>query len=163
MSTLSRQREVQGAGEGLLGPIRRLTVAVSLRTGGCGDVGLCVVYPESTRDVPDAAALGEDVDPLDLLTRFLSGFRSAYRPRDPGFAAAVIERWSAVSATLGAGERVALTRLSADYDALLKQKGTAPTAPALAGNGSVLPVFARAAFAAMTSRSSMVQIGRAHV
>ena len=53
------------------------------------------------RDVPDAAALGDEVDPLDLLTRFLSGFRAAYRPADPGFAAAVVARWSGVSATLG--------------------------------------------------------------
>jgi BirA family biotin operon repressor/biotin-[acetyl-CoA-carboxylase] ligase len=53
------------------------------------------------RDVPDAAALGDEVDPLDLLSRFLSGFRAAYRPADPGFAAAVIERWSGVGATLG--------------------------------------------------------------
>jgi BirA family transcriptional regulator, biotin operon repressor / biotin---[acetyl-CoA-carboxylase] ligase len=52
-------------------------------------------------DVPDAGALSGDVEPLDLLTRFLSGFRAAYRPGDDGFAPAVIERWSGVSATLG--------------------------------------------------------------
>ncbi len=53
------------------------------------------------RDVPGAAALGDDVDALDLLSRFLVGFRAAYRPRDAGFAAAVAARWSGVSATLG--------------------------------------------------------------
>lgn len=53
------------------------------------------------RDVPGAAALGEAVDPLDLLTRVLAGLHAAYRPADPNFPAAVIERWSAVSATLG--------------------------------------------------------------
>lgn len=52
-------------------------------------------------DVPDAAALGADVDPMDLLTRFLTGLHAAYRPSAPGFADGVVARWSAVSATLG--------------------------------------------------------------
>ncbi len=60
------------------------------------------------RDVPGAVGLGDDVDALDLLCGFLVGFRAAYRPRDAGFGAAVIARWSGVSATLG--REVAATR-----------------------------------------------------
>lgn len=52
-------------------------------------------------DVPGAGALGDDVDPLDLLARFLVAFREAYEPLDGAFAARVIDRWSRVSATLG--------------------------------------------------------------
>lgn len=52
-------------------------------------------------DVPDGRGLGAGVDPFDLLTRFLRRFRAAYAPGSPAFAAATVERWSSVSATLG--------------------------------------------------------------
>jgi BirA family biotin operon repressor/biotin-[acetyl-CoA-carboxylase] ligase len=61
-------------------------------------IGVNLDAPE---DVPGSGALGPMVDPMDLLTRFLVGFQVAYTPVESGFAAATVERWSAVSATLG--------------------------------------------------------------
>jgi BirA family biotin operon repressor/biotin-[acetyl-CoA-carboxylase] ligase len=53
------------------------------------------------KDAPEAAGLGEDLDPMRLLTSFLSGFRRLYLPADAGFAAAVLDAWRKVSATIG--------------------------------------------------------------
>ena len=52
-------------------------------------------------DVEGAAGLGEDVDPIGLLTGFLQRFRAGYRPQDPSFGTEIVRRWSAISATLG--------------------------------------------------------------
>jgi BirA family transcriptional regulator, biotin operon repressor / biotin---[acetyl-CoA-carboxylase] ligase len=51
--------------------------------------------------VPGARGLGMDTDPLALLEAFLHRFREGYLPGSPGFAAAVVDRWSRISATLG--------------------------------------------------------------
>ena len=53
------------------------------------------------RHVHGAAGLGDEVDPIALLGRFLVGMRAAYRPADPAFPADVVALWSGVSATLG--------------------------------------------------------------
>jgi BirA family transcriptional regulator, biotin operon repressor / biotin---[acetyl-CoA-carboxylase] ligase len=58
-------------------------------------------------EIEGAAGLGEDVDPMGLLTGFLQRFRAGYRPEDPGFGAETVLRWSAVSATLGREVEVA--------------------------------------------------------
>jgi len=59
------------------------------------------VNVEAPPDVEGAAGLGADVDPMDLLTRFLAGFRAGYRPGDAGFADAVVSRWTAGADTIG--------------------------------------------------------------
>jgi BirA family biotin operon repressor/biotin-[acetyl-CoA-carboxylase] ligase len=48
--------------------------------------------------IEGAAGLGPEVDPLELLSRFLISFRSGY---EPGDAEAMAARWSAASATIG--------------------------------------------------------------
>ncbi len=49
--------------------------------------------------IGDAAGLGPSVDPMELLTRFLIGFRAGYEPGVDDEAA--VARWMAVSATIG--------------------------------------------------------------
>ncbi len=51
--------------------------------------------------VPGAAGLGEDIEPMELLTAFLVRMRQGYVPADPGFARAVCAHWRTVAATLG--------------------------------------------------------------
>jgi BirA family transcriptional regulator, biotin operon repressor / biotin---[acetyl-CoA-carboxylase] ligase len=51
--------------------------------------------------VAGAAALGDRVDPMELLSAFIGRFRTGYTPTAPGFATAVADRWKEVSATLG--------------------------------------------------------------
>jgi BirA family biotin operon repressor/biotin-[acetyl-CoA-carboxylase] ligase len=44
---------------------------------------------------------GVSIEPEDLLARFLSGFRAAYRPIDPDFGVHVVARYQGVCATIG--------------------------------------------------------------
>lgn len=76
-------------------------LAESSVTGG--DVAWVVLGAGLNLEVPDvagAAALG-DVDAGSLLGGFLERFRGLYEQPAAAFARDVIERWSAVSATLG--------------------------------------------------------------
>lgn len=59
-------------------------------------------------EVEGATGLGGGVDAIALLTTFLRRFREGYRPGAGGFADAVLDRWSAVSATLGSEVEVLL-------------------------------------------------------
>jgi BirA family transcriptional regulator, biotin operon repressor / biotin---[acetyl-CoA-carboxylase] ligase len=59
--------------------------------------------------VSGAAALGDDLDPTELLAVFLRSFREGYRPGDPVWSTTVIERWRSVADTIG--RRVRARRL----------------------------------------------------
>lgn len=55
------------------------------------------------------ATEGGPADPAHLLAGFLSGFRAAYRPAEPGFVARVVEEYAAVCASIGRRVRVITT------------------------------------------------------
>jgi BirA family transcriptional regulator, biotin operon repressor / biotin---[acetyl-CoA-carboxylase] ligase len=56
---------------------------------------------EAPAQVEGAAGLGAGMEPMALLTTFLSSFREAYRTQDAAFADEVVSRWTAVADTIG--------------------------------------------------------------
>jgi BirA family biotin operon repressor/biotin-[acetyl-CoA-carboxylase] ligase len=87
---------------------------------------------EAPPGIEEAAGLGSAVDPLELLTRFLIGFRSGY---ESGDVVAVGARWTAISATVGhpveatsqEGARITGEAIGVDErGALIVDTGTGP-------------------------------------
>jgi BirA family transcriptional regulator, biotin operon repressor / biotin---[acetyl-CoA-carboxylase] ligase len=67
-------------------------------------------FPEELRASATSLALaGAAVEPEDLLTGFLKGFRAAYRPADPDFGAHALFRYRGTCATIGRRVRARTT------------------------------------------------------
>ncbi|MGH2724699.1 MAG: biotin--[acetyl-CoA-carboxylase] ligase [Actinomycetota bacterium] len=66
--------------------------------------------PPDVREVATGlAAEGGPADPATLLAAFLTGFRNAYRPWEPGFVGRVVGEYAKVCATIGRRVRVTTT------------------------------------------------------
>jgi BirA family biotin operon repressor/biotin-[acetyl-CoA-carboxylase] ligase len=72
-------------------------------------VNVAAAPAEVSAEATTLAAEGGPSDPAGLLAVFLTRFRAAYRPEQPGFAVRVAEEYAAVCATIGRPVRVTTT------------------------------------------------------